>query len=543
LNIPQEARVEIPTWIFWSTRETINNDVPSLTAIIETFLAVPLYWWIAVEFETYFPLLVGVAVAPIVLLRSDESVALGVSWFVRWERYWVQDIDFDRIEISKQRLAWRVGLTLATVGSVLSCLLVWYYLGINFSDLISAGVPLFLASMLGAGIAVGAGVGNVSVAEKVAIAAAVVVSILASIGGGIVGAFAFNITEIGFLVILVIAAAAGGGAAIGAIAVILAIPIFLFGFAFGVLVISLAIRFVATSFYIPQGFRKLPRNFRRLTICTSPLQEPELVPDLPKSETQYSLSSVGRHLIRFASGFLSNQFTQEKVSSPIGIIIWPVATLLWFVPAWLYRITLKSTVWFWWPLAFFIGDLQRSKQPLRFYRKVVGTLWAKASIATAILAIGSFLITNLIFSGVVFQKNELLTVFGFFILADWSIKPWQILTIALSVLSVGIVFWLDDVVGDYQEAEEHNNVLLLKASTKKLGWIERLMRLRLVLAMLFWFTVGAHTLLYFNSLKCWFFLPHNVENWAIWIYGDRMPPEKCSKASSASWHITSKRTL
>jgi hypothetical protein len=30
--------------IFWSTRDSINNDTPSVTAIIETVLAVLVYW-------------------------------------------------------------------------------------------------------------------------------------------------------------------------------------------------------------------------------------------------------------------------------------------------------------------------------------------------------------------------------------------------------------------------------------------------------------------------------------------------------------------
>jgi hypothetical protein len=44
-------------------------------------LAVPVYWLIAIHFATYAPLMVSAAVAPLVQLRSDESVALGVRWF------------------------------------------------------------------------------------------------------------------------------------------------------------------------------------------------------------------------------------------------------------------------------------------------------------------------------------------------------------------------------------------------------------------------------------------------------------------------------
>jgi hypothetical protein len=96
---------EAPKWVFWSTRDSINNDIPSITAIIETALAVTIYWWIAVRFETYLPLLISIAVAPLVLLRSDESVALGGRWFEQWENtYWEKREHADEPELGLRRL-------------------------------------------------------------------------------------------------------------------------------------------------------------------------------------------------------------------------------------------------------------------------------------------------------------------------------------------------------------------------------------------------------------------------------------------------------
>jgi hypothetical protein len=72
---PQHVR-----WRFWSTKESIEADIPSIAAIVETVVAVPLYWWITLKFGTLLPLLISVVVAPLVLLRSDQSVALGARW-------------------------------------------------------------------------------------------------------------------------------------------------------------------------------------------------------------------------------------------------------------------------------------------------------------------------------------------------------------------------------------------------------------------------------------------------------------------------------
>ena len=68
-------------WILFSTRESIDTNVLSVTAIVETLIAIPAFWWTTIEYQTYLPLIISVAVAPLVLLRSEQSVALGVRWY------------------------------------------------------------------------------------------------------------------------------------------------------------------------------------------------------------------------------------------------------------------------------------------------------------------------------------------------------------------------------------------------------------------------------------------------------------------------------
>jgi hypothetical protein len=81
-----ESRPETPQLVFWSTRASLENDIPSVTAIVETVVSIPLYWWLAIHFETFFPLLVSIIVAPLVLLRSTKSVAFGIKMFSKWEK-------------------------------------------------------------------------------------------------------------------------------------------------------------------------------------------------------------------------------------------------------------------------------------------------------------------------------------------------------------------------------------------------------------------------------------------------------------------------
>jgi hypothetical protein len=54
-------------------------------------------------------------------------------------------------------------------------------------------------------------------------------------------------------------------------------------FALPILLLAFSIRFSATLAYVRTGLKMLSRNFRRLTLCTSPAQTPELVPGLDRN--------------------------------------------------------------------------------------------------------------------------------------------------------------------------------------------------------------------------------------------------------------------
>jgi hypothetical protein len=109
--LSEQQQAPLPKWVRWSTRESIDNDVPSVMAIVETILAVPAYWAISLYYETYWPLLLSLLVAPLVLLRSDESVALGVRWFLaRYEKVFGHSGEYSQLSGSERVRVWLVGL-------------------------------------------------------------------------------------------------------------------------------------------------------------------------------------------------------------------------------------------------------------------------------------------------------------------------------------------------------------------------------------------------------------------------------------------------
>jgi hypothetical protein len=155
------------------------------------------------------------------------------------------------------------------------------------------------------------------------------------------------------------------------------------------------------------------------------------------------------------------------------------------------------------------------------------TLWAKTSIILAVVTVATFIVSNFFLSGAVFRENPFLSVLGFVFVVDWSLRPWQVLAVTTALISIGILFWIDNVARDYRFATGHQDGPLLAHAERGFAQIERLLRFRLLLVIAFWLLVGVHTLLYFDSMKCWFTLSANVEAWAQWVYGDRFPPSHC----------------
>jgi hypothetical protein len=60
-----------------------GTNQPTIAAIIESIAAVAISLGLAIHFETIVHIAVGVCVAPLLLMRSAESEALGKRWFSR----------------------------------------------------------------------------------------------------------------------------------------------------------------------------------------------------------------------------------------------------------------------------------------------------------------------------------------------------------------------------------------------------------------------------------------------------------------------------
>jgi hypothetical protein len=79
-------------WVWHATLDSRKAGKISVLAAVETVLACACYWWVAFRFDTHWHLLTSILIAPLLLLRSPESIEKGLDWFMaqpfkNWENW------------------------------------------------------------------------------------------------------------------------------------------------------------------------------------------------------------------------------------------------------------------------------------------------------------------------------------------------------------------------------------------------------------------------------------------------------------------------
>lgn len=66
------------SWVWRCTDASIAAEQISILAVFETLIAVGVYWWLALHFEWPWMAFLSMIAAPILLLRSEKSIAHGI---------------------------------------------------------------------------------------------------------------------------------------------------------------------------------------------------------------------------------------------------------------------------------------------------------------------------------------------------------------------------------------------------------------------------------------------------------------------------------
>ncbi|MBF0384016.1 MAG: hypothetical protein HQL69_23615 [Magnetococcales bacterium] len=402
----------------YSTPESVEKGEPTILAIVETVFAVIFYWGIAWYWNTHIHLLTSIIVAPLLLLRSEQSTEKGVKWF--------GDFLEDDTEITLRETPIRFLSVILMAGTIS------YFCASELAQhllLDQTGWSLFARSLL-------IGFASFIIAVAVAVAVAGAGAVAVAVAGAVAGAGA----------VAVAGAVAGAGAVAVAVAVAVYI-IFIIPFASGILFRSLLVRTLATTFHPIAGLKCMPDNWRKIIWAIDSRHHPELVPDLAKRTNEFSLHYL-----------LENINSKDLADTIVGILMFPIIML----PAIFYRWSLKSTCWLYLPLLYIVSGVRGKNEEeksdylldtLKNSRKEI------ARIFLSLLIITSTIVSTISIEYLLALKQSYSNIpIPVYILAFniFDLAPWQWLSFVGAVFTWIIFFAVDRVISARDIRKKHN---------------------------------------------------------------------------------------
>jgi hypothetical protein len=251
---------------------------------------------------------------------------------------------------------------------------------------------------------------------------------------------------------------------------------------------------------------------------------PELVPDLTTTHSRFRFDT-----------WIARQPKQHWFDALFDPVLRNLV-LLAYLPAWLYRISIKSTAWFWWPLAYIGREPHEARDSEHMRRLVLGSPFRRLGRWIAIASLLAFIVVS---AWDYFRTNGLdlpalptQTLVIAFVLTRLADVPWQVAGLISAATALLVGMWTRHAAISLDYANGKKDVELLVATNWHFVWIERVGRLGFVCTLLYWFALAGHLALYVNNQRCWLELPPAVTVWARKFYGDLAPPPpRCSRMS------------
>lgn len=352
-------------WVWHSSLSTRAAGQVSVLACLETICAVLLYWWIACRYDTHWHLVSSVFIAPLLLLRSPDSVESGIRWFRKdwfgvdpyknWSRlrrlFWFVIIVistgvpsyFLAVQLAHYGLddiqGWALIGRAAACGAVLASagMIVWYA-ALYFLTYPDANAESGTSSVEFAAPFLDAMRLTLVVSPLVAVVEA---RGLGATVGVVVGMIAAVFVPICMMMLLISVNDALGSTVIGVFYGLIT------GIASGIGLAgrALLIRVAATFSHLVEGIWRLPSNWKENNLLTDSMLPAELLPGIRDHDQDLTFDGMVRGLSK-EPGF----FDMRDIERAFDLM----SACFYFFPAFLYRLNIKATAWFWWPLAYLL---------------------------------------------------------------------------------------------------------------------------------------------------------------------------------------------
>lgn len=452
-----------------------KNKHISVAACIETAWSVFLYWLIWWWFETHWHLLSSLVAAPFLLLRSPASIEQGVSWFIPKKDMELKSKDgilsFLLVLFITFLCCWL--LSTLWLQKVEGTNLFWYAIIIGalcYSIAVSVSVLLYGTETI--------------IFVSAWFLALCLVFLTVRMLSGIVP------EKIGYTIAL-------AAIAFGYIGLLKGEGLIVLYYFFsplhvaGIWLATVAIRFYATLKHFSSGCDYFSDNWRENMFFIDPFHPVYLIPGDDKFE---------------ARNYVRDLYKKETFDGWIALFYY----FFIYVPAFIYRWSIKSTFWFYWPVLYIqSGQLKQTREKDTFNRTITSHPLEKLRLFLAFATLA----TSVYFS---FSKPTFLDIhstnpamiFPYLLAIDiTAIKPWQWLQIATAILT--IVLWSKawTIALEEQTARDHK----VEYDWSKIEVIRQLFRLRNLTTWSYLFVGLVFSVLYFGGYKE---LP---DSWIMWL--------------------------
>lgn len=441
-------------WHWISNQQSVENGELSVLAVVETILAVITYWAIAWWFDTHRHLLISVLVAPLLLLRSPQSIEEGAR---RFYAFWQCEAEFDQHESPFARLFVVFSLCctvtifwLAFVEQWVNGCDGWYF--ILRSSLV--GIVVLLAAIAGSVAIYGFGVAIIVIAMM----------LLAGIMSSLLGINEFSPAIIlsSIAILLTISCALLSGNKCFESKATLALPTLpiAIGLVAGVWLRSLFIRTMTTLRFVAVGITQFPDNWLRTIYIIDFLHLPEIVPGINNIASDFRIETITK-----------TAHKQENAFFRMTIFLF---LLILIIPALLYRWSLKSTCWLYLPVVYLFWPRRTTAAEDEWLLDDLNA--SRTEAASRVLAVAAIISTAWFTFNLqaVLAAHLALPKAPAVLLALWafdlhSLAPWQGLTLASAAVTIFLFFFSEKA----REAYRRDISYWLTVA-----WLDRCARLR-----------------------------------------------------------------
>lgn len=525
-------------FVLYSTPDSVGRSAISLLAIGETIAAVILVWTLSILLNSTLPLLTSICFAPLLLLRSEESVELGLAWFYKYVDSSIVSLTYAQASPLKSIRFWG-SVILAVVVDGITTFALLGFLARYPTD--SIALDLVLAIVVGylglvmALIFVAAFSARELVVAGIRRDAAIAITISLLIDTATSGL----LSRASFLVVFTIMATSltlavtvifyaprlfaaaqvlaqeeGQGNTDGLVivrTVLGEVPRFFafvrYGIYLGGWLRTIAIRFSATALHPLLGLRSLPENWKRTLFIQDFKSFPEVVPGYDRED------------------LLNPEFVWKQRETYLRSLKYWIFFLVILVPPFFYRLSIRSTLWISWSLAYVNSDPEISQYPRYLHEKLNVSRFELFSRIVAVISLVIFLVPLIISAGSNSISDVLKSVavspLGLLFIVDLhDLVLVQVINLVGAVVTIAIWLSMKDFEAKIKHADDYPSIAEKMNSHARL--VEIGLRLRNVTSIVFYFLFLVHAVLWLHPA-----LEGRLPPFLVWLltmlYGHKLP--------------------